>query len=335
VTAVAAAAIRNALALELPALGFGGGSLFGGPEDAKADALLRFAYERGFRYFDTAPFYGHGLSEHRFGAMLRHVPRDEFVLSTKVGRMLRPNPTAGPTQDRLPFDIVYDYTYDATLRSIDDSLQRLGLPRIDIAYIHDVSPRWHGDDYERRFAEAMDGAYRALDELRSEGAVRVIGVGVKDADVCLRFARAGDFDCFMLAGGYTLLEHASLEKFLPHCEKHGIRVILASPFNSGILATGPIAGASYYYAPAPAPVMARVASIQTICERHGVPMGAVAMQFPLAHPAIVSIVSGYRSTAEVETNLRWAKWPIPNALWLELKQHRIIPAGAPVPGEAA
>jgi D-threo-aldose 1-dehydrogenase len=214
--------------LVIPRVGFGGGSAFGASAETDSLHLLRHAWGRGIRHFDTAPFYGHGLSEHRFGAALRAYPRDAFVLSTKVGRMLRPQPTAAPAPDRLPFDVVYDYGYDAVLRSVEDSLQRLGLARIDIAYIHDVSPRWQGDAYEQRFREAMDGGYRALDRLRSEGVIRAMGVGVKDWDVCLRFARAGDFDCFMLAGGYTLLEHASLDTFLPECERRGVRVVVAA-----------------------------------------------------------------------------------------------------------
>ena len=169
-------------------------------------------------------------------------------MSTKVGRRLRPRcAVAGPRATGCRSRLLYDYSYDGVLRSLEDSLQRLGLCRVDIVLIHDVNPRWHGDDYERRFTEAMDGAYRALERLRGEGVVRAIGVGVKGADVCLRFAHAGDFDCFMLAGGYTLLEHAALDAFLPHCEANGIAVIVASPFNSGILATGVVEGARFFY----------------------------------------------------------------------------------------
>jgi D-threo-aldose 1-dehydrogenase len=320
--------------IAIPQLGFGGGSAYGANADRAADALLHDAYARGFRYFDTAPFYGHGLSEHRFGLALRHYPRDEFLLSTKVGRMLRPRRDATPAPDELPFDIVYDYTHDGVLRSIEDSLQRLGMSRIDIVFIHDVSPRWHGDDYEPRFREAMDGAHRALARLRAEGAIGAFGVGVKDADVCLRFARAGDFDCFMLAGGYTLLEHRALDAFLPYCEARHIDVVLASPFNSGVLAVGDAPGATYFYAPAPPSVRERTRLLQAICARYAVPLGAAALQFPLAHPAIVSAVAGYRSTAEIETNLAWSAMPIPAALWDELKAQRLLPPDAPVPERA-
>jgi D-threo-aldose 1-dehydrogenase len=315
-----------------PKLGFGGGSAFvGAGGESESEALLDHAWVSGFRYFDTAPFYGHGLSEHRYGAALRHRPRDEFLLSTKVGRMLRPNPSAKPSLSALPFDVVYDYSYDGVMRSIEDSLQRLGLARIDIAYLHDVNRKWHGDDYEPRFAEAVEGGYRALDQLRSEGVIRAVGVGVKDADVCLRFAEAADFDCFMLAGAYTLLDQASSEKFLRHCVARGIDVILASPFNSGILATGAHEGATYFYAPAPPPVVERVRRLSAVCARHDVPLGAAALQFPLAHPAIVSVVAGYRSLAEIDTSLRWLAWPIKGALWDELRAEKLLPADVPVP----
>lgn len=315
-----------------PKLGFGGGSAFvtaGG--EADSHALSDHAWSRGFRYFDTAPFYGHGLSEHRYGASLRHRPRDAFLLSTKVGRLLRANPAAPPSRSALPFDVVHDYTYDGVMRSIEDSLQRLGLARIDIAYLHDVNPKWHGNDYERRFREALEGGYRALDRLRSEGVLRAVGVGVKDWDVCLRFARAARFDCFMLAGAYTLLHQESLREFLPHCAANGIDVVLASPYNSGVLASGARDGATYYYAPPPREVVDRVQRLAAICERHAVPLGAAALQFPLAHPAIVSVVAGYRTVEEIDLNLRWLEWPIPRALWDELRAEGLLGADAPVP----
>jgi D-threo-aldose 1-dehydrogenase len=293
--------------------------------------VLAYAYDRGFRYFDTAPLYASGLGEHWFGAALRQRPRDDFLLSTKVGRVLRPRCTSPAPADRLAFDYTYDYSRDGALRSLDDSLQRLGLCRVDIAYIHDVNPRWQGEDYERRFAQAMEGAYPALDRLRAEGVVRAIGVGVKGADVCLRFARAGQFDYFMLAGGYTLLEHAALDEFLPHCVQHGIGVVVASPFNSGILATGAVPGATFFYTEAPPDVRQRVERLQAACARHAVPLGAAALQFTLAHPAIVCAVCGYRNAGEVETNLRWLDWPIPAALWDELRSEGLIAQRAPVP----
>ena len=320
-------------ALALPRLGYGGGSLFNVGEEREAADLLSYAYDRGFRYFDTAPLYGNGLGEHFAGMALRQRPRDEFVLSTKVGRRLRPR-TDAPEPGQMPFDFYYDYSYEGTLRSFEDSLQRLGLARVDIAFLHDVNPRWHGEAYEERFGEAMNGAYRALLRLKSEGVVRAIGVGVKGADICARFARAGDFDCFMLAGGYTLLEHAALDDFLPLCAKQKRAVIVASPFNSGILATGASAGARFFYQPAPPEILERTRRLEAVCRRHRVPLGAAALQFTLAHPVVVSAVCGYRSRAEVDTNMAWAALPIPGALWDELKAERLLPAQAPEPRSA-
>jgi D-threo-aldose 1-dehydrogenase len=318
--------------VDWPKLGFGGGSAFvGAGGEADSARLIAHAWSRGFRYFDTAPFYGHGLSEHRFGAALRARERDAFLLSTKVGRMLRPNRAAEPSATRLPFVVVYDYGHDGVLRSIEDSLQRLGLARIDIAYLHDPSPKWHGADFERRYRDAVDGGYRALDRLRSVGTLRAIGVGVKDIDVLVRFARDGDSDCFMLAGGYTLLEQGSLDELLPLCATKRIDVVLASPFNSGILARGPVEGATFFYAPAPPDVAGRARRIEAVCKRHGVPLGAAALQFPFGHPQIVSAVAGYSSVEEVDTNLRWLEWPISAALWDELKAEHLIRADAPAP----
>lgn len=313
----------------LPALGYGGGSLFPVRAERDAENVLTYAYDRGFRYFDTAPLYANGLGEHWFGTALRQRNRDDFVLSTKVGRRLRPHCAAPAPEGGLSFEFWYDYSYDGVLRSLEDSLQRLGLCRVDIVFIHDVNPRWQGADYEQRFAEAMGGAYPALERLRSEGVVRAIGVGVKGADVCLRFAGAGDFDFFMLAGGYTLLEHAALDDLLPHCERHGTGVIVASPFNSGILATGAVPGATFFYAEASPEIVARTRSLEAICNTHGVPLGAAALQFTLSHPAVVSAVCGYRTPAEVDTNLNWSTLPIPAALWEELKAKALIPSHAP------
>lgn len=321
--------------LALSRLGYGGGSLFGISGERAAAELLDYAYQRGFRYFDTAPFYGSGLSEHWYGSALRQHARDEFVLSTKVGRRLRPMRDGGSAQDGLPFEVFYDYSYDGVLRSFDDSLQRLGLPRIDIALIHDVNPRWHGEAYEQRFQEAMEGAYRALHELRAQGVVRAIGVGLKGWEACLRFARAGDFDCIMLAGGYTLLEHDAARELLPYCVEHEMAVIVASPFNSGILAKGPVSDATFFYTEAPPEIVERTRRIQAVCARHAVPLGAAALQFTLAHPAVVSAVCGYRSATEVDTNLAWSEWSIPQALWDELRRERLLLPEAVMPAPSS
>jgi D-threo-aldose 1-dehydrogenase len=247
--------------LTVSQLGFGCsamGVLRPGEDEAAATAAMASAWGRGLRYFDTSPWYGRGLSEHRTGAFLRHVPRAGYLLSTKVGRLLHPlPPDAAQPADTLPFGARFDYSYDATLRSVEDSLQRLGLSRVDMLILHDLSPRWHGDALERQFAIAMQGAQRALCDLRSQGVVKAIGVGVNDVDVCKRCLQAGDFDFFMLAGRLTLLDHAAALPLLAACAQRGVSVLAAAPFNSGILATGATASARFFYAPAPAEIAAR------------------------------------------------------------------------------
>ena len=317
-------------------LGFGGaplGDIFAPMPEAQAQATLEAAYDAGIRFFDTSPLYGHGLSEHRFGHMLRQKPPGA-VLSTKVGRWLRPAP-AGPV-DRgwfaggLSFEAVIDYSYDGTMRAVEGSLQRLGLPAVDVLLIHDVDVWTHGEEgYETHYRTAIAGAYRALDELRRTGAVKAIGVGVNEIEPCLRFARDGDFDCLLLAGRYTLLEHAALDELLPTCERKGIGVILGGPFNSGILATGPVPGARYNYKPAPPEVADRVARIEAVCRRHRVPLAAAALQFPLWHPCVSSTIPGAVTPEEVAANVRLMQTPIPDALWEELKGENLMPAAAP------
>jgi len=292
------------------------------------------ALTAGVRYFDTAPFYGHGLAEHRAGETLRGVDRGRFVLSTKVGRLLRPNPAAraeGPFAGILPFDIVPDYSYDATLRSLADSMQRLGLASIDIALIHDINPRWQGAAFEQRYKEAMDGAYRALDELRRAGVVKGIGVGVNESAMCVRFANAGDIDAVLLAGRYSLLEQPALADFLPLAEKKRIGVMLGGVFNSGILATGAIADAKYNYRPAPPEILERVGKIEAVCAAHGVALPVAAMQFALGHPAVASLVIGAVAPAEVTRNVAALTARVPAALWSDLKREGLLDAAAPVP----
>ena len=324
--------------LEVTEVGFGGtalGNLYAAVTDADAEQSVQASYEAGIRYFDTAPLYGHGLSEHRLGNVLRRIPRDRFVLSTKVGRRLLPA-RAGPVDgdifaEVLPFEGVLDYGYDGVMRSFEDSLQRLGLNRVDIVFIHDVDRRNQGDDYPRRFREAMDGAYRALERLRGDGTVSAIGAGVNEWEPCRDFALAGDFDCFLLAGRYTLLEQDPLDSFLPLCEERGISLIIGGPFNSGILATGPVAGAMYDYQPAPPAIVDRVRRIEAVCRRHNVPLAAVALQFPLGHPAVASVIPGCRSKDEVKANLALMSHPIPAELWQELKAEELLRKDAPIP----
>lgn len=334
----AAPALLGRTALAVSRLGFGTGPFGNLLQEASEPALheaTAAALAAGVRYFDTAPFYGHGLAEHRAGETLRGVDRGRFVLSTKVGRLLQPNPAAraeGPFAGILPFDIVPDYSYDGTLRSLADSMQRLGLARIDIALIHDINPRWQGTAFEERYAQAMNGAYRALDRLRGEGAIKAIGVGVNDVDVLLRCTRDADFDCFMLAGRYTLLDQTALPFLLPECERRRISILLAAPYNSGILATGARPGATFWYSEAPPEIMERVRRIAEVCRRHDVPLPAAALQFPFGHPALASVVAGLRSAAEVNQAVAWLRHPIPQDLWRELRHEELIDQAAPLPG---
>ena len=320
------------------ALGFGGaplGDLYGILDEDAALGALREAVAAGLRLFDTSPLYGRGLSEHRFGTVLRHRPRDDFTLSTKVGRVLTPAP--GGVRDRdgyaggLSFEAAFDYSYDGAMRAYEQSLLRLGLPRIDLLLIHDVDRWTHGDAVERRFEEAMTGAYRALEELRHNGDVRGIGVGVNEADMCARFARAGRFDCMLLAGRYSLLEQPALDEFLLIAEQEGIGVLLGGVFNSGILATGPVPGARYNYRSAPPEILERVRRIEAICAAHGVRLAEAAIRFPLGHPAISSVVVGAVSAAEVSRNVESMAKPIPAGLWSDLKAEGLLRADAPTP----
>lgn len=322
--------------LAVSQLGFGAapfGNLLGDVPDSATRAAVDAAFDAGINYFDTAPFYGHGLSEHRLGAALRDRPRDSFVLSTKVGRLLRPNVnpelTSGPFTTTLPFDVEYDYSYDGAMRSFEDSLQRLGMSRIDIVMIHDVTPKWAGTHLEARYKQAMSGAYKALDNLRAAGMIRAIGVGINDNDLLIRFANDGDFDCFMLAGRYTLLDTSALPALLPLCERKKISILLAAPYNSGILATGAVPGAKYWYADAPAEVLDRVRAMEVACARHGISLQAAATQFPLGHPALASVAAGYRSPEEVRIAAAACRARIPEAFWSEIRAAGLIDQNAP------
>ncbi|MBS7707805.1 aldo/keto reductase [Chelatococcus asaccharovorans] len=322
-------------ALDVSVLGFGAaplGGIYRSISNAEAEATVATALASGLRYFDVAPFYGLGLAEHRLGSALRE-RRDECVVSTKVGRLLRPL-KAGARHatmyvDPLPFEVAFDYSYDGVMRSIEDSQQRTGFATFDMVFLHDVNRRWLGDDVERRFDEAMNGGYRALDELRRAGQVKAIGVGVNDSEMLVRFARAGRFDGFMLAGRYTLLEQTPLDALFPLCEQEGVSIIAAAPFNSGILATGARAGAKYFYTDAPADIVARTRRIEAVCETHGVPLIAAALQFALRHPVVASVATGFSSPAEVATGAAMMAVAIPPAFWDELKASGLIRSDAP------
>jgi D-threo-aldose 1-dehydrogenase len=312
------------------------GDLYQRVPEADAVEMLASGYDLGLRLFDTAPLYGSGLAEHRTGGLLRQKPREELIVSTKVGRWYRPAPggaNRGNWAGGLEFNEVLDYSYDGAMRSFEQSLLRLGLSRVDVLLIHDVDVHTHGsrEACDRRFDQAMEGAYRALIELRQSGDVAAIGVGVSEADMCARFARAGDFDCMLLAGRYTLLEQGALDEFLPLCEEKNIGVLAGGTFNSGILASGPRAGSKYNYAEAPAHVRQRVTRLGEVCRAHGVPLAAAAIQFPLGHPQVSSIVIGAVSGAEIRQNFELMSHNVPAALWADLKGEGLVRADAPVP----
>jgi D-threo-aldose 1-dehydrogenase len=327
-------------AVRVTCLGFGGaplGNLFIPIPEPHAIDTVRRAWAAGVRYFDTAPLYGSGLSEHRIGAALAGEPRDAFVLSTKVGRRLAPRPAHAPPPPSAYVDIpplvpVFDYTAEATRATLAGSLERLGTDRVDVALIHDIGPVAHGADDARRYAEAMDGAYRVLHDLRSQGVIRAIGVGANEWQILERCARDGDFDCFLLAGRYSLLEQTALDSFLPMCVRREIGVVVGGPYNSGILAMGARPGATYNYAPAPPGVLARVRALERVVAAHGVPLAAAALQFPFHHPAVAAVIPGARAASEVEENLRLLRVPIPPALWRDLKTEVLVRVDAPTPG---
>ena len=326
-------------------LGFGGaplGNLFSAIADDAASRLVRRAFDRGIRYFDTAPHYGNGLSEHRIGAALRELSRDAYALSTKVGRLLVPDRNAPRDQygyvGVLPFVQRWDYSREATLRSIDDSLQRLGLARIDYVFIHDVARDAHGDAQPARFREAMEGAVPALARLKAERVIAGFGLGVNDWQVCVDALAHADLDLLLLAGRYTLLDQTALPELLPLCAARGTRIVLGGPFNSGILATGTRSAdgrpAYFDYAPASAEVLDRARAIEAVCAAHRVSLKAAALQFPRAHPAIACVLAGARSTTELDENIALMSEPIPDAFWRDLRAQRLVAEAAPLPCDA-
>ncbi len=320
--------------LKLTTLGFGGaplGGLLKAVDDCEAKATLQHAFERGLTYIDTAPFYGFGKSERHVGDLIR---AQEYVLSTKVGRLLQPGPAADPAAlgwpDALPFHPIYDYSYDGIMRSFEDSLQRLGLDRIDILYVHDIGALTHGADNARHMAALTDGGYRALDSLRQSGRVRAIGLGVNETQVCMDALQMGDWDVFLLAGRYTLLEQDPLTDLLPRCDALGASVVVGGPFNSGIL----VGGDTWNYGAAPAHVLKKVKRLSQCCAAYDVPLPAAALQFPLGHPSVASVIPGLRTRHELADTLRWATTSIPSEFWSELKSRDLLHANAPIPTAA-
>jgi D-threo-aldose 1-dehydrogenase len=315
--------------LHVTRLGLGGaplGGLFQDVQGESAVATIRRALELGINFFDTAPLYGHGKSEMRMGEGLAGTSPDSRVLATKVGRVLEPVAPGTLEKDEFdnpaPFKPVFDFSYDGVMRSFNESLKRLQIDRIDILHIHDP------DDH---YDEAIKGAYPALDQLRSEGRIKAVGAGMNQAEMPARFAREGNFDCFLLAGRYSLIDHTGLKELLPLCVEKQISIIIGGPYNSGILATGAKPGAKFNYADAPPEILEKVRKVEEVCERHQVPMKAAALQFPLAHPAVAAVIPGARSVAELEENFRLVSHPIPGDFWAEMLSKGLLPEEAPVP----
>ena len=321
-------------------LGFGAaplGNLYRAISDAEAEAVLDMAWEAGVRYYDTAPLYGLGLSETRLNRFLRGKPRDAYVLSTKVGRLLKATPPDRRDGFGKWFEVpsrteVMDYSYDGVMRSLEFSLERLGVDRVDILLAHSLDAFDLGSEarvVEKR-AELMAGGYRALTDLRAQGVITALGAGINDWRSAQWLAEHGDFDLFLLAGRYTLLEQEALKTFLPLCSARGIGIVVGGPYNSGILATGPRPGAFYDYNLAPQAVLDRVARMEAVCKRHGTRMVDAAFQFPLRHPAVVSVIPGGQGTAEMTSNIAAAAAVIPPALWADLKAEGLMRPDAPV-----
>lgn len=315
--------------LGLTQLGLGGtsvGSMYVPMDDRSGEAVVGRAWDLGVRYFDTAPYYGAGSSERRFGAALRDKPRSAFALSTKVGRLLVADGSreGKPAHfaDTEPYRAVFDFSPDGVKRSLEDSLTRLGLDSIDIAYAHD--PQGH-------VYQIVDETFPALAELKRQGMVKAIGAGVNFSEVCQLFLRFCDFDCFLLAMRYTLLEQAPLAEFLPLCQEKGVGVVIGGALASGILATGPVPGAKYNYRDAPPSIVEKVRRIERVCKAHGVPLAAAALQFPLGHPAIASVITGSNLPEHMDANAALMRTPIPAAFWAELKAERLLARDAPTP----
>ncbi|MCI0753027.1 aldo/keto reductase [Teichococcus vastitatis] len=314
-------------------LGFGGaplGDMFQKVSEAEAAATLQAAWDSGVRYYDTAPHYGAGLSEHRFGAVLRDKPRDEYVISTKVGRTLVPDlpgEIAHPFLSALPFRRVQDYSAAAARRSVEDSLQRMAIGRIDIVYVHDVAADHLGDAWEEAFATARDGAFRELIRMREEGLIRGWGLGVNLTEPCIRALRQSDPDVFLLAGRYSLLDLAGLEELFPLCAQRGAHVVIGGPYNSGLLA----GGNTFNYVDAPSELVARRDAMAAIAQRHQVDLKAAALQFCAAHPVVASVIPGAKHPDRVRQNVALMAQPIPADFWQELKSAGHLPADVPVP----
>jgi D-threo-aldose 1-dehydrogenase len=335
---------RNGESLAFSVIGLGTaplGDLYTKLDEKNSIATIEQGYASGVRVFDSSPHYGNGLAESRMGSGLRRVPRDQIVVSTKIGRIMDPFGRKAPTRKDVvspgfaggfPHAPRFDYSYDGAMRSVEHSLLRTGLDRLDIVLIHDCDVWTHGvEDSKKHFKTAMDGAYLALDKLRHEKVVKAIGFGINEVDTCVKFAKAGDFDVAMMAGRYTLLVQTGLEEFLPLARNKNMGVMLAGVFNSGILATGAVPGATFDYTVAPDQIVAKVKKIEEICKAHKTTIRQAALQFSMAHPAVASIVLGAVTPKEVKENVQDASVKVPANLWTDLKSAGLLADDAPTP----
>src|SRR5947209_3673617 len=328
--------------LQLTQLGFGSaplGELFVRVDEAAAAATLQAAWEEGIRYFDTAPYYGRGLSEIRVGRFLDNQPRSDFVLSTKVGRWFfaPAEPDAfqtGPIwAGGLRFDHVHDYTYDGLMRSYEQSQMRLGMNRLDLLIIHDLDFWFHATEAKvaAHLGQLFTSGWRALEELRAHKLIGGVGAGINELGMIPRFLDMVGLDFFLVALRYTLMEQEVLDAEFPYCERCGVGVVIGGVFNSGITATGSIPGAKYNYSDPTPDVIAKVDRIQAICKAHATPMAAAALQFPLAHPIVASVIPGAVTPAQVRRNAADFKRPVPSSLWSDLKRNGLLSEAAPTP----
>jgi D-threo-aldose 1-dehydrogenase len=323
-------------------LGFGTGplgNLFRPHTEKEAQDTLDAAWKTGVRYYDTAPLYGLGLAETRLNHFLRGKKRQDYVLSTKVGRTLSVCPLAERTGIGKFFDTPsrrenFNYTYDGVMRSLEDSLERLGIDYVDILYVHDIDVFTHGSEALRdaHVKTLMGSGYKALQKLRDEKVIKAFGAGINEWQVAETLTRAGDFDMFLLASRYTLLEQEALNSFLPLVKTRGIGIVVGGPYNSGILAVGPRPGATYDYQKAPKAIMERVGRIEAVCKRHKVKLAQAALRFPLHHPSVVSVIPGGGAPKEARLNARTMSVTIPKALWKDLKAEGLLHRDAAVPG---
>ena len=311
------------------------GNLFRPISTLDARRLIDDAWDNGVRYFDSAPMYGHGLSEHRLASQLLDRPRDEYVYSTKLGRTLTPaSPSkfdSGAWVNVPPLRADFDYSYDAAFRQLEDSLQRLMTDRVEIVFLHDADHYTHGPRQRERFEEAMQGTIRAMVEMREQGLVKAIGAGLNDADVLLEVVQRADLDCLLVAGRYTLLDQADSQELMELVSERGMSIIAGGVFNSGVLATGSVSGAKFNYIEASPVVLAKVSALSEVCEQFGVNLPAAAIQFAGAHPSVVSVCLGARTLQQQEANYQYAREVIPSAFWETLKDRGLVADWAPTP----